>query len=81
MILFCIIDKTASGTDQDIHAAFQHFQLLIVAIAAVSANLQAGRLRQRFSVCVDLYRQFSRRSHDKRARLVNFAVCNRWMRK
>ncbi len=36
VILFCIIDKTASGTDQDIPPAFQHFQLLIVAIAAVS---------------------------------------------
>ena len=81
MVLFGVVDKTASGTDQDIHTAFQHFQLLIVAVAAIGqAKLQACSLRQGFSVSVDLYRQFSRRGHNKRARLVNFAVCNRWMR-
>lgn len=65
MVLFGVIDKTAGGTDQDIHTAFQHFQLLIVAVAAIGrAQLQAGSLRRGFSVCVDLYRQFSRRGHN-----------------
>ena len=35
MVLFGVIDKTAGGTDQDIHTAFQHFQLFIVAVAAI----------------------------------------------
>lgn len=65
MVLFCVVDKTAGGTDQDIHTAFQHFQLLIVTIAAISrADFQARSLHQGFSVCVDLYRQFSRRGHN-----------------
>ena len=65
VVLFGVIDKTAGGTDQDIHTAFQHFQLLFVAVAAIGqAKLKSGRLRQGFSVCVDLYRQFSRRCHN-----------------
>ena len=65
MVLFGVVDKATGGADQNIHAAFQHFQLLIVAVAAIGqAKLQASSLRQRFSVSVDLYRQFSRRGHN-----------------
>jgi hypothetical protein len=47
VVLFRVIDQTTSGTDQNIDAAFQHFQLLIVAVAAVSqTQLQTGGLRQ-----------------------------------
>ena len=75
MVLLRVIDQTTSGTDQNIDAAFQHFQLLIVAVAAVSqTQLQTGGLRQWLSVGVDLYRQFTRRRHNQRARLVNLAV-------
>lgn len=35
MVLFGVVDKTAGGPNQDIDAAFQHFQLFIVAVAAV----------------------------------------------
>ena len=70
-----VIDQTTGGADQNIDAAFQHFQLLIVAVAAVSqTQLQTGGLRQRFSVRVDLYRQFTRRRHNQRARLVYLAI-------
>ena len=65
MVLFGVVDKTAGGPNQDIDAAFQHFQLFIVAVAAIGqAKFQAGGLRQGLSVCVDLYRQFSRRGHN-----------------
>ena len=78
MVLFGVVDKATGGTDQNIHAAFQHFQLLIVAVAAVSqAEFQTGSLRQRFGVSVDLNRQFTRRRHDQRARLVDLAVSDR----
>lgn len=47
MVLFGVVDKTAGGPNQDIDAAFQHFQLFIVAVAAVGrAKFQAGGLRQ-----------------------------------
>ncbi len=69
VVLLRVIDQTTSGTDQNIDAAFQHFQLLIVAVAAVSqTQLQTGGLRQWLSVGVDLYRQFTRRRHNQRAR-------------
>ncbi len=46
MVLFGVINKAACGADQNIDAAFQHFQLLVVAIAAVSqTQFQACRLR------------------------------------
>lgn len=46
MVLFGVVDKTAGGPNQDIDAAFQHFQLFIVAVAAVGgAKFQAGGLR------------------------------------
>ena len=78
MVLFGVVDKATGGTDQNIHAAFQYFQLLIVAVAAVcQAQLQTGRLRQRFGVSMNLYRQFTRRRHDQRARLVDLAVSDR----
>ena len=65
MVLFRVIDQTTSGTDQNIDTAFQHFQLLVVAVAAVSqTQLQTGGLRQRFSIRVDLYRQFTRWCHN-----------------
>ncbi|SXT89990.1 Uncharacterised protein [Klebsiella pneumoniae] len=75
VVLLRVIDQTTSGADQNIDAAFQHFQLLIVAVAAVSqTQLQTGGLRQWLSVGVDLYRQFTRRRHNQRARLVNLAI-------
>lgn len=75
MVLFGVIDQATGGADQNINAAFQYFQLLIVAVAAVSqTELQTGGLRQRFGVSVNLYRQLARRRHDQRARLVNLAV-------
>ncbi len=33
VVLLRVIDQTTSGADQNIDAAFQHFQLLIVAVA------------------------------------------------
>lgn len=75
VVLLRVINQTTSGADQNIDAAFQHFQLLIVAVAAVSqTQLQTGGLRQWLSVGVDLYRQFTRRRHNQRARLVNLAI-------
>ncbi|VFS88911.1 Uncharacterised protein [Raoultella terrigena] len=74
MILFGVVDKTTGSPDQNVDAALQHFQLLVVAIAAVSqTELQAGGLRQRFCVSMDLYRQLTRWRHDQRTRLVNLA--------
>ncbi len=48
MVLFGVVDKTAGGPNQDIDAAFQYFQLFIVAVAAVGrrAKFQAGGLRR-----------------------------------
>ena len=42
MVLFGVVDKTAGGPNQDIDAAFQHFQLFIVAVAAVGRQV-SGR--------------------------------------
>ena len=81
MVLLSVIDKTAGGADQNIDAAFQHFQLFVITVTAVGqAEFQAGSLRQGFCISVDLYRQFSRRCHNQRARLVNFTVSNCRMR-
>jgi len=82
MVLFSVINQTAGGADQNIDAAFQHFQLFVITVTAVGqAEFQAGGLCQWLCVSVDLYRQFSRRGHNQRARLVNFAVSNCRVRK
>ncbi|MNS60932.1 hypothetical protein D3C72_939440 [compost metagenome] len=82
VVLFSVINQAARGADKNINAAFQHFQLFIIAVTAISqTQLQASGLSQRFCVSVDLHRKFSRWSHDQRTRLVNFSVSNCWMRK
>ncbi|MNV47886.1 hypothetical protein D3C71_1397690 [compost metagenome] len=82
IVLFGVIDQTTGSTDQDIHAAFQHFQLFVVAVAAIrQAKFQAGGLGQGFRVGVDLYRQFTRWRHDQGARLVGLAILFRRVRK
>ncbi|VEB51967.1 Uncharacterised protein [Salmonella enterica subsp. enterica] len=36
MVLFGVVDQSARRTNKNINAAFQHFKLLVVTIAAVS---------------------------------------------
>ena len=36
MVLFCVVDKTTGRADKNIDAAFQHFQLFVVTVAAIS---------------------------------------------
>lgn len=81
MILFSVIDQAACRTDQNIYAVGQHFKLFVVTVAAVSqAQFQTGCLRQRFGVGVDLYCQFTRRSHDQGARLIDLTAFLRGVR-
>ena len=36
MVLFCVVNETTSSADKNIDAAFQHFQLFVIAITAIS---------------------------------------------
>ena len=65
VVLLGVVNQTPRGANQNVNAAFQHFQLFVVAITTVSqTQLQAGSFRQRFRVGVDLHGKFTRRCHN-----------------